>query len=97
MGPVAARSALEVVDRIADLVAIELLCAAQGLDFRMRGRAVGASGALVDVEPQQPGAGTRRVWERVRERVAHWEDDQVLHPDLVALGDAVRTGVFDLP
>jgi histidine ammonia-lyase len=95
MGPIAARSALEVVDRVADVVAIELLCAAQGLDFRMAGRAVGPEGTGVDVEPQQPGAGTRAVYDKVRARVARWDDDQVLHPDLVAVGMAVREGVFD--
>ncbi len=94
MGPIAARSALEVLDRVADIVAIELLCAAQGLDFRTSGQAVGADGQLQAVEPQQPGAGTRVIFDRVRERVRRWEDDQVLHHDLVALGAAVRDGAF---
>lgn len=85
MGPIAARSALEVLDRVADVVGIELLCAAQGLDFRMSGYAG---------EPQQPGAGTRVAYDRVRERVRRWDDDQVLHHDLVAMGRAVRDGVF---
>lgn len=95
MGPVASRSALEVVDRVADVVSIELLCAAQGLEFRMAGRAVDADGVLVDVEAQQPGAGTRAIFDRVREHVARWDDDQVLHTDLVAIGAAVRAGGFD--
>jgi histidine ammonia-lyase len=85
MGPIAARSALEVLDRVADVVGIELLCGAQGLDFRMSGFAG---------EPQQPGAGTRLVYDRVRERVRRWDDDQVLHHDLVAMGRAVREGAF---
>jgi histidine ammonia-lyase len=95
MGPIAARSALEVVDRVADIVAIELLCAAQGLDFRLAGRAVDGHGEIVEVGPQQPGAGTRAVYDKVRARVQRWDDDQVLHPDLVAVGRAVREGVFD--
>lgn len=94
MGPVAARSALEVVDRVADVLSIELLCAAQGLEFRLAGRALGADGALIDVEPQEPGAGTRLVFDRVREHVQRWDDDQVLHTDLVAIGAAVREGAF---
>ncbi|MEQ1507904.1 MAG: aromatic amino acid ammonia-lyase, partial [Myxococcota bacterium] len=95
MGPIAARSALEVVDRVADVVSIELLCAAQGLDFRMSGQAVDDQGALVDVPPQQPAPGTRAIYDLVRARVARWVDDQVLHTDLAALGAAVRSGVFD--
>ena len=97
MGPVAARSALEVVDRVADVVAIELLCAAQGLDYRIGGRGVGEDGAIVEVPVQLPGPHTRAVYERVRARVPTWEDDRVLHPDLAALGEAVRAGVFGGP
>ncbi|MEZ4239801.1 MAG: aromatic amino acid lyase [Myxococcota bacterium] len=91
MGPVAARSALEVVDRVADIVAIELLCAAQGLDLRMSGL-VQPDGEVVP--PQQPGPRTRALHARVRALVERWDDDQVLHPDLAALGRAVREGVF---
>lgn len=94
MGPVAARGALEVVDRVADVVAIELMCAAQGLDFRVDGRAVGPDGVLVDVPRQAPAPATRAVWELVRARVARWDEDRVLHTDLATLGAAVRAGVF---
>ncbi len=81
MGPVAASSALEVVDLVADVVAIELLCAAQGLDFRID-------------EGAKPGAGTQSLHDRVRQVVTRWTDDRELHPDLRALGDAVRRGRF---
>jgi histidine ammonia-lyase len=94
MGPVAARSALEVVDRVMDVLAIELLCGAQGLEFRLAGKTVGPDGALIDVEPQEPGAGTRAIFDRVRRHVKRWDDDQVLHTDLSALGTAVRAGEF---
>jgi len=94
MGPVAARTALDVVELVSDVVAIELLTAAQGLDFRMRGEAVDEEGVLVSTEPASPGAGSRAVYDAVRSYVDRWEDDQVLHPDLVALGEAVRAGDF---
>jgi len=84
MGANAARSALEVVDRVADVVAIELLAAAQGLDLRL------------DADPQPAvGVGTREIHARVRARVKRWVDDRVLHPDLASLGDALRAGAFD--
>ncbi|MCA9492988.1 MAG: aromatic amino acid lyase, partial [Myxococcales bacterium] len=86
MGPIAARTAAEVVDRVSDIVAIELLCAAQGLDFRLRG------GEGIDAG--SPGAGTRSVYDKVRGLVRRWDDDQVLHGDLVAIGEAVRAGTF---
>ncbi len=81
MAPIAARGALEVVELLSDVVAIELLCGAQGLDFRMD-------------DGGEPGAGTRATYELVRARVTRWVDDRVLHPDLAALGEAVREGVF---
>jgi len=94
MGPVAARTAIEVVDLVSDVVAIELLTAAQGLDFRLRGEAVDAEGGLTSGGARAPAPGTRAVYDAVRARVERWEDDQVLHPDLVAMGEAVRAGVF---
>ena len=52
MGPIAARQAREVVRNVEHVLALELLCAAQGLDFRLadgprarRGRRGGASAA----------------------------------------------------
>jgi histidine ammonia-lyase len=82
MGPVAARMTLEVTECVADVLAIELLCAAQGVDLRQDG----GGKAL--------GAGTTRVHRAVRSRVTRWRDDRVLHPDLVAAGNLVREGVF---
>jgi len=93
MGPVAARTALQVVDLVSDVVAIELLAGAQGLDFRLAGEAV-EDGRLVQVAPQQAGAGTRAVYDEVRRHADRWLDDRVLHPDLAALGAAVRARRF---
>jgi histidine ammonia-lyase len=93
MGPVAARTALQVVDLVSDVVGIELLAAAQGLDFRLSGEAV-VDGELVSTEVRAPGPGTRRVYEAVRRHVTRWHDDRVLHTDLDALGEAVRAGHF---
>ncbi len=93
MGPVAARTALDVVELVSDVVAIELLAAAQGLEFRMAGEAE-VDGALVAREPMRPGPGTQAVHAEVRRHVARWHDDRVLHTDLDALGSAVRSGRF---
>jgi histidine ammonia-lyase len=94
MGPVAARGAWRIAEALADVLAIELLCGAQGLDFHLAGEAVTDEGAVVEVTPGTPGVGTLATWRAVRERVTRWDDDRVLHPDLVALGDAVREGAF---
>lgn len=80
MGPISGRSALELLDIVADVLGIELMCAAQAIDLR---------------PPAPLGAGSEAVYRRVRERVERWTDDRVIHPDLKAIGQAVRGGVFE--
>lgn len=82
MGPLAAAGALHIVELLTDVVAIELLCAAQGLDFHL------------ESDEGRPGEPTLAIHAKVREIVPRWEADRVLHRDLVALGSAVRAGVF---
>ncbi len=81
MGPLAATGALEIVELLSDVVAIELLCAAQGLDFHLDAG-------------ERPAPATMAIYHRVREHVPTWVADRVLHHDLVQLGKAVRSGVF---
>lgn len=80
MGPHAARSARDVVARVADVVAIELLCAAQAIDLRR------------DAGHGTPGTRTHNLWRRIRDLVPPLVEDRMLHPDLAVLGDAVRLG-----
>jgi histidine ammonia-lyase len=89
MAPIAGRLALRVLECVADVVAIEVLLAAQALEFR-RSESVRGSGGE---EPTLPGAvdAARRA---VRERVPFWTDDRVLHPALATVGELVRAGVF---
>lgn len=96
MGPIAAAGAAAIAECLADVLAIELLCGAQGLDFHLSGEAIDAQGRLVEVTPCIPGEGTLGLWQEVRALVERWDDDRVLHPDLVVLGRAVREGVFGL-
>ena len=79
---------------LADVVAIELMCAAQGLDFHLAGEAVDDDGRRIDVEKGLAGRGTRSIHARVREGVPRWDADRVLHTDLRTLGAAVRAGRF---
>ncbi|MEP7159100.1 MAG: histidine ammonia-lyase [Chloroflexota bacterium] len=81
MGPIAARQAREVVRNVAQVVALELLCAAQGIDFRLE------DGLGV-------GVGVTEAHRRVRERVAHLDDDRDPQPDIAAALDLVRQGAL---
>ena len=97
MAPIAARSALEIVDLMADVIGIELMCGAQGLDFRINGEGVDADGKAISVPKCRPGQGSQVVHQRVRGIIRRWEEDRVLHTDLRAIGQAVRDGAFSLP
>jgi histidine ammonia-lyase len=80
MGATAARQAREILGNAEQVVALELLCAAQGLDFRLAGDADGA------------GLGVAAAHGLVRERIAHLDSDRDLGPDIAAGLELVRSG-----
>ena len=67
MGWLAAIKAAQIVDRLAAILALEFLCAAQGLDFLL---------------PLKPGRGVRKAYEVLRSHVTHLTGDRVLRHDL---------------
>jgi len=77
MGANAARRALEIVDNIRHIVAIELLTAAQAVDLRPDG-------------PARLGRGTAAAYAKIREHVAFLEHDRQLTPDIEALAELIR-------
>ena len=68
-----------VVRNVQNVLAIELMCAAQGIDFRA---------------PLRPGRGVARAHATVRELVAPLGADRVLSGDIAALHAAVAGGHF---
>jgi len=75
----AALKARDAVRLLETVLAIELMCAAQALEF---------------LKPLHPGAGVQAAYERVRGVVAPLVQDRVLAPDIAALEALVRSGVF---
>lgn len=81
MGTIGARKARQVVKNVQHVLAVELLCAAQALEF---------------TDPRGLGAGTRAAYKALRQHVPPLRDDRVLHPDmaqaarLIASGELVR-------
>jgi len=75
MGTIAARQAQEILENVQYVLAIEILAAAQGIDF---------------LRPEPPGVGTGAVHKAVRLIVSHLEDDRELSPDILAIRDAIR-------
>lgn len=75
----AAWKARRVLRNLENILAIELMCGAQGIDFRA---------------PLKPGRGVRTAHARVREVVSRLEGDRVLSGDIAALMSAVSSGRF---
>ena len=82
MGPIAARHARTVLAHVEQILAIELIVAAQALDIR-----VGDDGPA-------PGAGVVEARGRIRARVEHLDGDREPGPDLAAATDLVRAGAL---
>ena len=79
MGVTSAHKLLSVLEKTRQVIAMELLCAAQILEFR---------------RPLKAGVGVEQAYERIRTQVAKLEEDRVLSPDIAALAQAVQSGSF---
>jgi len=77
MGATGALHLREVLEKAETVLAIEALCAAQGLDFR---------------GPMRPGRGVARAHALVRQRVSHLDEDRSPAPDIAAVRDLVHAG-----
>jgi histidine ammonia-lyase len=77
MGMTSARKAAAIASNSERVLAIEALCAAQGLDLR---------------GPLAPASATAAARDAVREVSAFLEDDRPLGPDIEAVSDLIRGG-----
>lgn len=75
MGTIGARKARQIVDNAYSVLAIELLCAAQALNFR---------------DPQLLGSGTKKLYDRCRELVAFVDEDRVLSHDFQTIAEWMK-------
>ncbi|SES98784.1 histidine ammonia-lyase [Anaerobranca gottschalkii] len=77
MGTIAARKALRVVENTINVLAIELLCAVQALDFK---------------EPEKMSPITREIYDLVRSKVSKLVEDRELHEDINKCAELIKTG-----
>ena len=68
-----------IVQNVRNVLAIELMCAAQGIDYRA---------------PLKPGRGVARAHAEVRRVVEPLDQDRVLSGDIATLADAIAAGQF---
>ncbi|HYT35335.1 MAG TPA: histidine ammonia-lyase [Ktedonobacteraceae bacterium] len=80
MGVTSANKLLRIIEQTQQIIAIELLCAAQMLEFR---------------KPLKPGAGVQQAYEIVRSYVPMLEHDRVLSPDIATMSQVVKEGAFN--
>src|SRR5713101_7406130 len=80
MGATSANKVLLVLEQARQVIAIELLCAAQMLDFR---------------KPLKPGVGVQKAYEIVRSHEPMLEQNRVLAPDIATMTSVVKEGVFN--
>ncbi len=79
MGTHAARKAFEILKNTEQVLGIELMCAAQGLDLR---------------RPLQPAPATGAVLKEFRKHVAYLAEDRVMYPDMEQACQMVQSGVL---
>jgi histidine ammonia-lyase len=78
MGTIAARHAREIVRNVEHVLAIELHCACEALGFRT----------------ERPGAGTRKVVDRIRQSVDRLAGDRPLSGDIERIVQLIRSNAF---
>ena len=77
MGMVAATKLRSILDNAEYVLAIELMAAAEGLEYR---------------KPLKPGKGVQRIYDQVRAIVPKLEGDRALSADIERLAEAIRNG-----
>ncbi len=77
MGPAAGEKLLRVLENVRNIIAIEYLCAAQGLEF---------------VKPLKPGKGVSSAYSLLRDRVPSIEKDRPISADIERIRDMVSSG-----
>lgn len=77
MGTIAARKARQILGNVEYIVAIELLCAAQGIDFQ---------------KPLKAGAGVQNAYALIRKNIPKLEKDRVMYVDVEKMNKIVKSG-----
>jgi histidine ammonia-lyase len=73
----AGRKALQITQNLENILAIELLCACQALEFR---------------SPLAPAKPTQAALNLVRELVPTWSEDRLMHKDIEIAFEIVSSG-----
>jgi histidine ammonia-lyase len=75
----AARHAREILWNVERIIAIEMFCAAQALDFREK-------------KGRMPGKGTKAAYLKIREKVSPVKEDRIMHKDIEEIVALIHKG-----
>ena len=78
MGPIAARHCSYILKNVQNVIAIEMLCAAQGIDF----------------QEYSPGIGVEIAHRFIRKNIKHLDEDRILYKDIEKLNKFVINGTI---
>lgn len=89
MGATAARKARAILTNVRRVLAIELLCATQGLDYRIYNNTEYGAHCEHDLKP---GPGVLAAHKLVREHIPHLDQDRELHIDIAIAEGLIASG-----
>ncbi len=78
MGTTAARHAEKIIENVQNVLAIEMLSAAQGMDFH----------------DESPGLGTAAAHKLIRKHIPHTKDDRIMYKEIEAIHKLVVSGII---
>lgn len=90
MGAIAARKARQILTNVRRVLSIELLCAAQSLDFRIHDRTQCNQGSPHG--PLLPGPGVQAAHKLVRDNIPFLEEDRELYLDIQKSDHLISSG-----
>jgi histidine ammonia-lyase len=79
MGTIAARKALQILENVQNVVAIEFMCAAQGIDL---------------LSPLKPSEPLQKALYIIRDVVPKLEDDRPLHKDIYEIKNLMQSNTI---
>ncbi|MBU4360513.1 histidine ammonia-lyase [Candidatus Parcubacteria bacterium] len=74
--PISARKCKKIINHVENILAIELMCAVQGIDFR---------------RPAKPGFGVQQIYAKIRTQIPFLDNDRILYTDLEKVVKIIRS------
>lgn len=78
MGPISARHARDIINNVENVIAVEMLTAAQGIDFWK----------------EEPGNGTKIAHEIIRKHIPFLDEDRILYKDMETARNLINNGTI---